>query len=310
MIIRLFIRWSGLLLCFCTAIIIIALSAGHLLPAAPPFALPLGSSMNLDIYLIDSVRGVFANLTRNDLWDGEPVVSPDGRHVAFSSLMSGNGAIYVADVETLALRRLTNDNNFNGQAAWSPDGKQIVYASDRNNGRNLYVMNADGSRLRRLLATEGQDFSPSWSPDGRRIVFSMAEPSDPGEIYVYDLDSRDTDRFTFYRGIDVHPAWSPDGDWLAFASDRDGSMNVYMMATACLDTPEGCQSENPRQLTRWGVNAATLWWSTDGQHILYWERMIGTPEIYALDVNCDLRPYRCIPERLTHLEWSLVLRQP
>ena len=310
MFIRLLFRWCAQLTAACTAAVLAASGLGNVLPAAPPYALPLGSSMNLDIYVIDAARGVFANLSKNELWDGEPAVSPDGRQVVFTSLMSGNGSIYVADLDTLALRRLTNDYYFNGQAAWSPDGTQIVYASERNSGRNLYLINADGSRLRQLMMTAGQDFAPSWSPDGERIAFSMSGSGDPGEIYVYDLASRDLLQFTFYRGIDVRPAWSPDGRWLAFASDRDGSMNLYMLATACLDKVEGCQVENPRQLTRSGVNAATLWWSGDGQHLLYWERTIGTPEIYALAADCDILPNRCVPERVTHLEWSLVLRQP
>lgn len=310
MFIRLLVRWCAQLTAACTAAVLAASGLGSVLPAAPPYALPLGSSMNLDIYVIDAARGVFANLSKNELWDGEPAVSPDGRQVVFTSLMSGNGSIYVADLDTLALRRLTNDYYFNGQAAWSPDGTQIVYASERNSGRNLYLINADGSRLRQLMMTAGQDFAPSWSPDGERIAFSMSGNGDPGEIYVYDLASRDLLRFTFYRGIDVRPAWSPDGRWLAFASDRDGSMNLYMLTTACLDKLEGCQVENPRQLSRWGVNAATLWWSGDGQRLLYWERTIGTPEIYALEADCDILPNRCVPERVTHLEWSLVLRQP
>lgn len=308
MIISLTIRISLLLLA-ASALLALAVSAlGGILPAEPPMALPLGPAMNLDIYLIDPARGVFASITKNEYWDGEPKVSPDGRRVAFSSLMTGNGAIYLADLDTLQLHRLTNDMFFNGQPAWSPNGQLIVYASERNTGRNLYVIHADGSNPRRLTDTDGADFAPAWSPDGKWIAFSIAGTGDPGEIYVIDTDGKQLQPFTDYRGIDIHPAWSPDGKRLAFASDRDGSLNIYVMATDCLDTTSGCALENPRQLTRRSVNPATLWWSPDGRHILYWERVIGMPEIYALDTNCDVLPAVCAPKRLTNLGHSLALR--
>lgn len=301
------LRLAVLLVAAGALLVVTSASLGAFFPA-PPLALPLGPAMNLDIYLIDSLRGVVAPLTRNGYWDGEPSVSPDSRRVAFSSLLTGNGAIYVADLDTLSLRRLTNDLFFNGQPAWSPDGERIAYTSERNTGRNLYLVNADGSNPRRLTDTDGADFAPAWSPDGERIAFSIAGVGDPGEIYVIGVDGQQLQPFTDYRGIDIHPAWSPDGQWLAFASDRDGRLNVYMMATACLDTARGCELENPRQLTRQGVNPATLWWSRDGRQILYWERVIGTPEIYALDAGCDVLPAACIPRQITNLAQSLALR--
>lgn len=285
-----------------------ASALGRMWSGQPPLALPLGPAMNLDIYLIDPERRVLAALTKNEYWDGEPSVSRDGRYVVFSSLLSGNGAIYLADLETLALRRLTNDTFFNGQPALSPDGQRVVYSSERNTGRNLYLVNADGSNPRRLTDTDGADYAPAWSPDGHRIAFSMAGMGDPGEIYVIQADGQGLQPFTDHRGIDIHPAWSPDAQWIAFASDRDGSLNIYMMATACLDKAAGCALENPRQLTHQGVNPATLWWSADGRHILYWERVIGVPEIYALDTGCDLLPAACRPEAITHLARSLALR--
>lgn len=297
---HLFWRSAAGLVAGFTTVTLLAMVIGRALPVSPPVVLPLGLGMNLDIYLLEVRRGLAANLTKNDWWDGEPAVSPDGRRVIFASLRDGVAALYVADLETLALRQLTTDAFYNEQAAWSPDGAQLVYASERG-GRDLYLIDADGTNGRRLTTTDYPDFAPAWSPDGRQIAYSMAGVGDPGEIYVISADGRTTRRFTYYRGIDVRPAWSPDGRWLAFASDRDGSLNLYMMAADCLEMPDGCEVANPRQLTRGGVNPAALWWSPDGEQILYWERVIGTPEVYALEAGCDIQPGGCRPRQLTNL---------
>ncbi len=297
----------GLTAAFVTAVLL-ALLIGRVLPAALPVVLPLGPGMNLDIYLLDIERGLAANLTKNKLWDGEPVLSPDGRRVVFLSLQAGTSALFVADLDTLRLRRLTTDSFINEQPAWSPDGTQIVYASERGGERDLYVIGLDGTPPRQLTFTDGRDYAPAWSPDGTRIAYSLAGVGDPGEIFVVSVDGQTTRRLTYHRGLDVRPAWSPDGRWLAFASDRDGSLNLYRIAAACLDMPAGCEITNPRQLTRAGANPAALWWSPDGQQLFYWERAIGTPEIYALEADCDLQPGGCRPRQLTNLGRSALFR--
>ena len=49
-------------------------------------------------------------------------------------------------------------------------------------------------------------------------------------MIVYDL-ARDTPtRLTFDPGGDRIPTWTPDGERVAFASDRDGDLNIYWKA--------------------------------------------------------------------------------
>ncbi len=286
---------------------LIAGGLGRALPADPPVALPLGRGLNLDIYLIDLVRGVFANLSKNALWDGDPAVSPDGRSVAFASLEGGGAGVYRYDLDTGDIHRLTDITQSSGEPAWSPDGTRLVYTSTSpSTQQDIYTMNPDGSDQRRLTDYPGADYNPRWSPDGRWIAFVSDRQGNPADIYVMDADGSRPRRLTFHPGFDIRPAWSPDGAWLAFVSDRDGSLNLYRLPTACLERA-GCEAENPRQLTRWGINAGDIWWSADGAFILFWERSIGVPELYRLEVDCDIRPGGCIPERLTQLGRSLTL---
>ena len=106
--------------------------------------------------------------------DGDPVISPDGRHLAFSSARNGNREIYVADATTGELRRLTASRGVVDQKpAWSPDGRRIAWqAGARGRPADVWVMRADGGKKRLLAGGPSHDIDPAWSPDGTRIAFA------------------------------------------------------------------------------------------------------------------------------------------
>jgi dipeptidyl aminopeptidase/acylaminoacyl peptidase len=49
-----------------------------------------------------------------------------------------------------------------------------------------------------------------------------------GDIYLLDLATGDAKQLT-NDGTNRDPTWMPDGEWLAFASNREGNYNIYMM---------------------------------------------------------------------------------
>lgn len=79
------------------------------------------------------------------------------------------------------------------------------------------------------IATKAQDV-PLWmryssiSPDGNSIVFSYK-----GDIYKVSKDGGRAIQLTTHPAQDTKPVWSPDGNKIAFASDREGSFDVYII---------------------------------------------------------------------------------
>jgi len=121
----------------------------------------------------------------SDIWVEYPAWSPDGKRIAFMSMMpdafgtNPHYEIHVMNADGSGLKRLTHAPGENGWPAWSPDGKKIAFTSardDRGSSGDLgpffdiYVMDADGSNQIRLTRGFGQ-FS-AWSPDGRYILFA------------------------------------------------------------------------------------------------------------------------------------------
>lgn len=98
-----------------------------------------------------------------------PVISPDGKQVAFTAL----NRLYVMDLPAGNPRRITDNNFTEAQPAWSPDGSQLVWATWENNGGHLYKFNLKlkGAKPVRLTQTPALYTEPSWSYQGNRIAF-------------------------------------------------------------------------------------------------------------------------------------------
>ena len=195
--------------------------------------------------LLINLDGTSQFLTENDVPDESPAWSPDGNQIAFVSGRSEDNEIHVMDADGSHVRRLTVSPREDWQPSWSPDGKHIVFASLRTGDWEIYVMDSDGANTYQLTESPGVDWTPDWSPDGQRIVFASNRTPDgikvtdetvvdnpetnTWDIYVMNHDGSSVRRLTDAPGSDIEPTWSPDGKYLAFASDRSGPLEVYVM---------------------------------------------------------------------------------
>src|SRR5215467_15131115 len=57
-----------------------------------------------------------------------------------------------------------------------------------------------------------------------RIVFTYL-----GDIWTADDTGQNVRRVTVNKARDVYPRFSPDGRWIAFSSDRNGNLDVFIM---------------------------------------------------------------------------------
>lgn len=80
------------------------------------------------------------------------------------------------------------------------------------------------------LATTAQT-TPLWlryaqiSPDGKEIVFTYK-----GDIFKVPAQGGQAVQLTSQGSYESNPVWSPDGNQIAFASDRKGNFDVYVMS--------------------------------------------------------------------------------
>src|SRR5262249_3496324 len=70
-------------------------------------------------------------------------LSSDGRRLAVTRNVLGNGDVYLLD--GIRLTRFTFDAAVDTLPIWSPDGSRIVFQSNRKGARNLYVKPSSGA---------------------------------------------------------------------------------------------------------------------------------------------------------------------
>ena len=93
---------------------------------------------------------------------------------------------------------------------------------------------------------------PRLSPDGTQLAYNVSR-GQISDVWIYDIVREVPRRLTTEGNKNSNPVWSSDGKWIAFSSDRDGSVvNLYRMAVDGTGKPERLTvSDRAQQLGSW-----------------------------------------------------------
>jgi dipeptidyl aminopeptidase/acylaminoacyl peptidase len=159
--------------------------------------------------------------------------------------------------------------------AASPDGELIAFSLDRDDACDIAVVPVDGSEWpRKISRAADYAWDAAWSADSRTLAWhewDLDEMSwDASRIAMCALsDSKPT---IVAGGADEgvgQPRFSPDGAHLAWTSDRDGVMNLWV-AHADGTEPQRLVGEAQEHASpAWGPGQRTYAWSPDGNALAY-----------------------------------------
>ncbi|PWU00558.1 MAG: protease [Bacteroidetes bacterium] len=191
-----------------------------------------------DIWVVNKNGGESRRITSTAALESNPVFSPDGSTIAFTSNRSGIPEVYTVSAKGGTPKRITWYPAPSIVRAWTPDGKNILYTSPRESapvgyGR-LWTVPATGGPSNLTPAPWGN--AASYSADGKQMVIDRVARWDVewrhyrgGQntaLQIMDLSSLSEKSIPNDRTMDLLPVWS--GDDIYFLSDRDFIMNVWV----------------------------------------------------------------------------------
>lgn len=188
------------------------------------------------------------------------------RIIYVSQDKAGRRDLFMMDYDGFGPRRVTSDPILRTTTTpnWSPDRRSVVYTTWRRNNQEIVWLEL-GKGNRRILVPpeETLNMTPAVSPDGRLLAYASARDSatkSHSDIFVMNLKTDMKKQLTDHAKADLSPTWSPNGRELAFTSDRQGGLQIYIMRA---------DGKKVRRLTFDGRYNAAPDWSPLGDWIAY-----------------------------------------
>jgi hypothetical protein len=228
---------------------------------------PYGPSLMADLRLWDPATGEETALTRTARRDERwPTWSPAAPELAYVfKNLRGPAGVALHDIETGRTRVVARSPSRNSflRPAYAPDGGRLVAERRTPTRQNRLWLLERGRSPRRLTeGTHHSDGKASFAPDGASLVFTRrASRGGPGDLVRLDLGTGEVIPLSSLPEADDHSGkLSPVRSELAFASDRDGSMDIFLV-----ELPDGA----PRNLTRTPeLHEGAPRWSPDGERLV------------------------------------------
>ncbi|HVS01330.1 MAG TPA: hypothetical protein VMT16_01050, partial [Thermoanaerobaculia bacterium] len=235
---------------------------------------------------LDSLAGAGSprSLTAGASVDRQPVYSPDGGTLLFSSNRGGNLDLWQLALDSGALRRVTDDPAADWDPAFSPDGSAILWSSDRGGNLEVWMANADGSGARQVTRDGVDAENPTMTADGQWIVYASGNAAHPG---VWKVRPDGSEATRLYGGNVFIPEVSPDGRHALFVEARPYAASNRLRA---LEVGSGrlldFQVEVPRGASATGTlaeNAGRPRWVDDGRIAFTGARPDGGLAVFVQD---------------------------
>jgi serine/threonine-protein kinase len=233
------------------------------------------------IWTIPVSGGVPVAVTDGSFTDLNPVWSPDGEYLYFSSNRGGSSNIW-----RVAIDEDTGVVSGNSEAVTSMGANtSVLYLSFSRTGQLAYSAQADIRNLRSIgfnpaqgvvgnpvAVTQGslQLWFPDVSPDGEWLTaYSMGQQR---HIYTMRADGTNQRDLTPDNYRHAWPRWSPDGQRIAFTSRRTGDYELWIINR---------DGSGLRQVSQ-SAGGHYAPWSADGSMIAY---SIHTPKNDCVIIN-------------------------
>jgi tricorn protease len=216
-----------------------------------------------DLWRVGIAGGVAQRLTTHPGTEQLAAISPDGRSLAFTAQYEGQAEVCVMPLTGGPVTRLTYEGEASGALVrgWTPDGR-ILYSTPHFTtlpGRQLVTL--DPHTRARTFVPLAQADEGAYDDTGKTLFFTRLAPQSSHVKRYHGGTAQNLWRFTAgepeatpltatYAGTSRWPLWAQGR--LYFASDRDGTMNLWSMK------PDGSDLKQHTKHADFGVKNPSL----------------------------------------------------
>ncbi len=178
-------------------------------------------STNGDLFIVAVAGGEAKRITTQPGFDGNPVYSPDGKHIAYHAQLTPE---YESDRWRVMLYDRQSGKNENlsegfdrsaNDLAWSADSKTIYFTAENETQQPVYAMAARAGAEPKKIIADGYNTAISFSADGKTLVFERASLTTPAEVFAASSDGTNVRQLTHQNdailaGLEMNP---PETFW-------------------------------------------------------------------------------------------------
>ncbi|MDO5977568.1 S41 family peptidase [Flavivirga spongiicola] len=179
-----------------------------------------------DIITIPAKKGDPRNITNTPgVHEKYPSWSPNGKHIAYFSDVSGEYALHIQNVSDGNTKKIAlSGHGFYAHIHWSPDNNKIAFVD---NGRTLYVLDITTSKTNKIasdvLYIPGvfRELFGDWSADSNWIAYTTITETNFEQVHLYSLSENKS--FMLSDGLSniTSPVFDPSGKYLYMIASTD-----------------------------------------------------------------------------------------
>ena len=189
-----------------------------------------------DLWTVSLSGGIAQRLTTHAEEERFPMLSPNGKTIAFSASYEGPTEIYTMPITGGLPKRWTYESDFSMVNCWTPDGK-IVYdtrAFATLPDRQLVSIDTKTKQKYRIPLSQASE--ASFDDSGNTVYFvrpsyhnnvtKRYKGGTARQIWKFTEGEKEAIKITKdYTGESHHPMWYTNR--IYFITDRDGTMNIW-----------------------------------------------------------------------------------